>query len=186
MLVPLVDAGEEVGVVITQRASAMRHHSNDWVFPGGALDASDPSPGAGAVREASEELGISAGDFEVLGQLDSRGPIITGFVIDVFVALVDASTPWRPARGEVREVATVPLRHFVARENSFRAAIDPSHDPGPIVSGRRTDPLRTRELLHFFIRSGEHLWGLQADILAELLVHLDPKSARYLGEGRLS
>lgn len=118
-------------------------------------------------------------EIEVLGQLDTRGPIITGFVIDVFVALMMPSMPWRPAEGEVEDIATPPLRALAARGNAFRAPIDPSHDPGPIVEGRRVAPT-ARELLHFAIHPGEHLWGLQADILAELILHLDPRAELHL------
>ncbi|MGE0383396.1 MAG: CoA pyrophosphatase [Gammaproteobacteria bacterium] len=173
LLVPFTETDEGLGVVVTRRTSTMRRHGDDWVFPGGSVDPGDASAAAGALREASEELGVPADRFELLGQLDTHGPIVTGYVIDVFVALVVPRTRWRPDPREVAEVATVPLRRLVAPGNAFRAPMDPVHAPDPARHRLRFKFDGTRELLHFAIRPGEHLWGMQADILAELLLHLD-------------
>ncbi len=38
-------------------------------FPGGRIDATDPSPEAAALREAAEEIGLDPADVELLGRL---------------------------------------------------------------------------------------------------------------------
>jgi 8-oxo-dGTP pyrophosphatase MutT (NUDIX family) len=178
MLVPLVDCGGEVGAVATRRASTLAYHSDDWVFPGGGLDPGDATPAAGAVREASEELGIPRGDFEILGQLDSRGPILSGHRVEVFVAWVEPSSEWRPAPGEVDEVCVRTLRHFADPANAFFASAPKDYRIGGPVSPRFTGV--SHELLHLRIAGESCLWGMQAEILAELLGHLDPEGALHL------
>jgi 8-oxo-dGTP pyrophosphatase MutT (NUDIX family) len=178
MLIPLVDCGGEVGVVATRRASTLPSHGDDWVFPGGGLDPSDATPAAGAIREASEELGIPRGDFEILGQLDSRGPILSGHRIEVFVAWVTPTAIWQPARGEVDEVCVRTLRHYANPSNAFFASSSRTFDIGTRVSPRIAEI--PRDLLHLRIDGEACLWGMQADILAELLGHLDPAGTPHL------
>ncbi len=180
LLVPLVALGAEAAVVVTRRASSLERHADDWMFPGGGLDASDASAAAGAIREASEELGLPRSDFEILGQLDSRGPILSGHRIEVFVACATPSAGWRPAAGEVEEIRARPLRHFADPANAYRARMDPGYEIGPVAAGRAAG--FPPELLHLRIGGGAILWGMQAEILAELLVHVDPDGARHLLE----
>lgn len=180
VLVPLLERDDGLEAVITQRTASLRHHGEEWVFPGGRVDPGDASLAAAAVREASEELGVAEADIELLGQLDSRGPILTGYVVHVFVALVYPRAPWQPDATEVAEVVTVPLSRLTAPDNVFHAPIPSSHDPGPLP-GNRVMPSPSLPMLHFTVRSGEYLWGMQAEILVELIGHLDADLAADLG-----
>ena len=69
VLIPFWREGDELFVVLTQRASKLRTHAGMVSFPGGGLD-----PGEGwaeaAVREAHEEVGLDPASVEVLGMLD--------------------------------------------------------------------------------------------------------------------
>ena len=59
VLVPIVDHPEPT-VLLTQRAQHLPDHAGQVSFPGGKIDKSDDSPLASALREADEEIGLSA------------------------------------------------------------------------------------------------------------------------------
>ncbi len=59
--------------VLLQLRSPNTHNGNTWSVPGGARDA-DESAAAAALREACEEIGLTAQDVDPLGQLvDDHG-----------------------------------------------------------------------------------------------------------------
>lgn len=61
--------GDELFVVLTERARKLRSHGGMVSFPGGALEPGE-SWEQGAIREAHEEVGLDPSCVEVLGQLD--------------------------------------------------------------------------------------------------------------------
>ncbi len=58
----------------------MPTHSGQISFPGGRHDQDDSGPTATALREINEELGVAAGDIDVIGKIDDV-PTPLGFVI---------------------------------------------------------------------------------------------------------
>ena len=56
VLVPIVARAEEASILLTTRSAALRKHSGQIAFPGGAVDPGDGSPEAAALREAEETL----------------------------------------------------------------------------------------------------------------------------------
>jgi 8-oxo-dGTP pyrophosphatase MutT (NUDIX family) len=170
ILVPVTETPEGLAAIVTRRHANMRLHRDHWVFPGGRVDPEDASSAHAAIREASEELGIDTAAMELLGQLDTRGPIVTGYIIDVFVALVSSRAQPKPPAGEVAAVDTMLLSAMCRPENSYRRIVTALDDPGPTVV--EVAPQWSVRALHFVIGPGAVLWGLQADILAELLQHL--------------
>ena len=49
---------DDADLLLTVRASTLRHHAGQAAFPGGASDPTDDGPVATALREAHEETGI--------------------------------------------------------------------------------------------------------------------------------
>jgi 8-oxo-dGTP pyrophosphatase MutT (NUDIX family) len=175
-LVPVVDVDGEAGVIITKRPATMLHHRGDWVFPGGRVDpAHDATSSDAARREAEEELGIPAGRVDIVGQLDTHGPIVTGFVIEVFVGVIDGTVPLAPDPREVSEVSTVPLSYFMLGASFAVGRSAPDHEPGPSAGGAPT-PSPGRDvaggLASFALANGDLLWGTQGQILYNLLDQL--------------
>ena len=179
LLIPVVDDDGEAAVILTKRSATMPSHRDDWVFPGGGLDATDTSHAEAARREAAEELGVDPDTIEIVGQLDTRGPIMTGYLIETYVGIL-STAELAPDPREVAEVASVRLSALL--DAGFRAPIRADHDPGPLAGpvSLGPDPFaafpghagRLNDLRHYPIRAGEHLWGMQADMLYELLDHL--------------
>lgn len=60
---------DDIDVLLTRRASGMRHHAGQIAFPGGGVEAGDNSMAHTALREAEEETGLDPASVDVLGAL---------------------------------------------------------------------------------------------------------------------
>ncbi len=149
VLVPLVERGPRLDLVLTRRAALLKHHPGQVAFPGGKQDPADPTPLAAALREAREEIGLDPATVEILGTLDPH-ETVTDFLVTPFVALVPHDFRPVPERGEVDEVFEVPLA-FV---------LDPANLQ---VHGRRW---QGRMRHYYVIPYGPHyIWGATARML---------------------
>ncbi|MBI1217052.1 MAG: CoA pyrophosphatase [Rhodobacteraceae bacterium] len=109
VLVPLIGArGGEV--ILTKRSSHLKHHPGQIAFPGGKVEASDPSIEAAALREAHEEIGLDPGAVDLLGRLPSHETVTNFTVTPVLGRIRDDFTPQLQV-DEVAEVFRVPLAH---------------------------------------------------------------------------
>ena len=176
ILVPVLDLGGEAGVVITRRPDTMIYHRGDWVFPGGRVTTADATVADAARREACEELGIPEDRLRVVGQLDSYGPISTGFVIHTFVGVAAPGTTLAPDPSEVAEVRTMSISTLLDPAIVSRGGPMPDHEPGPLAvrladtTPRAAPPEGYRTaLLSFHLGLADVLWGTQADILFNFL-----------------
>ena len=98
-------------VILTKRASHLKHHPGQIACPGGKVEATDVGPEAAALREAQEEIGLEPRSVEVLGLLPPH-ETGTGFIIQPVLGLVRDFSPVCDA-SEVEEVFTVPLSHLM-------------------------------------------------------------------------
>ena len=98
--------GDEV--ILTKRASHLKHHPGQVAFPGGKVDATDAHPTAAALREAHEEIGLDPHSVTVLADLPSH-ETVTGYQITPILARIERDFTPIPEPGEVAEVFRVPL-----------------------------------------------------------------------------
>ena len=103
-------------VVLTKRASHLKHHPGQIAFAGGKQDPGDADPTAAALREAHEEIGLNPALVEVMGQL-SPHETVTGFLVTPVLGYITAPFTPVPEAGEVDEVFSVPLSHLLVRDN---------------------------------------------------------------------
>jgi len=117
VLIALVKRASGIFVVFTRRSSKLRAHSGQIALPGGKLDESDRSPGAGALREAQEEIALDPSLSNILGYMPSY---LTGtnYLIVPVVAEVEGSINFFPNPLEVDEVFEISL-DFILGEESF-------------------------------------------------------------------
>jgi 8-oxo-dGTP pyrophosphatase MutT (NUDIX family) len=119
VLVPIVMRGEqgnEPHLLLTQRTQHLSSHAGQIAFPGGKVDPDDQSVEHAALREAEEEVGLTAEHVEVLGQLPSY---ITGtsFHITPVVALVSPNHTLQTNAYEVEFAFEVPLSFLMDPAN---------------------------------------------------------------------
>ena len=98
-------------VILTKRASHLKHHPGQIAFPGGKQEA-DETPEAAALREAQEEIGLSPQNVTLLGCLAPH-ETITGFRVTPVLGQVRADFDPHPDPAEVEEVFCVPLAHLL-------------------------------------------------------------------------
>jgi 8-oxo-dGTP pyrophosphatase MutT (NUDIX family) len=99
-------------VILTKRASHLKHHPGQIAFPGGKADAGDASTTATALREAHEEIGLPPGHVEILGTLPPHRTV-TGFIVTPVLGQITQDFQPIAEAGEVDEVFSVPLAHVL-------------------------------------------------------------------------
>ncbi|MBV8964660.1 MAG: CoA pyrophosphatase [Mycobacteriaceae bacterium] len=109
---------DDVDLLLTVRASTLRHHAGQAAFPGGATDPGDAGPVDTALREAYEETGIDATRLRPLATLDKMFIAPSGFhVVPVLAYSPDPGPVAVVDEAETAIVARVPLRAFVNPKN---------------------------------------------------------------------
>ena len=98
-------------LVLTKRASGLRHHPGQIALPGGKVDSDDADEVAAALREAHEEVGLDPAQVEVLGTLPAHRTV-TGFSMTPVLAMIRGDFTPVPEAGEVEEAFTVPFAHI--------------------------------------------------------------------------
>ena len=160
VLVPVV-ARPEPTMLLTRRATHLKDHSGQVSFPGGRVQAGDPSPEATALREAREEIGLDPVHVELLGRMPEYHTR-TGFRITPVVAILTPPFALQPDANEVEEIFEVPLAFLLDPANRQRQSRE-----------------WQGELRWFYAMPYErhYIWGATAGMLVNL--------ANFLSQGRL-
>ena len=157
VLVPIQINEGEPFVILTKRASHLKHHPGQIAFPGGKQDEDDEDVTAAALREAWEEIGLPRQNVDVLGLLPAH-ETVTSFMVTPVLGIVEKPFVIKPERGEVDEVFHVPLRHVAKRENF-------------LIQSRRW---RGRQRHYFTVPFGPYyIWGATARILRGLAERIE-------------
>jgi 8-oxo-dGTP pyrophosphatase MutT (NUDIX family) len=90
-------------IPLIRRPASMRHHAGQISLPGGECGAGETTLDC-ALREASEEIGLSPSEVEVLGNLTDVFVPVSRYRIQPVVGWVRHLPPWQPQVSEVEEI----------------------------------------------------------------------------------
>lgn len=147
----------EPHLLLMRRTEDGRAHSGQISFPGGRYEPEDASLMITALREAEEEVGIVAGEVEVLGALTPLYIPVSYFMVHPFVAWSATRPDYLPSKDEVSEILEVPLAHLFNPANKTETQVQPSSMPGV-----------TFTVPAYSLPDGAFIWGATAMMLAEL------------------
>lgn len=116
VLVPIVDHPSGLTVLLTERASHLKHHPGQISFPGGRIEPRDGGPLEAALRETEEEIGLPREHIRSVGYLDPH-LVLTGYWVTPVVAFVQPGFQLHPDEREVASAFEVPLRHLLDPAN---------------------------------------------------------------------
>lgn len=152
VLIPVIAHPGELTVLFTQRTQHLKSHSGQVSFPGGRVEPGDASVEFTALREATEEIGLSADRVEILGRLPDYHTR-TGFRVAPVIGLVTPPLELALDPREVDAVFEVPLAFLLDERNRER---------------------RTREFqglsvgYYVYEYHGHVIWGATAGMLVNL------------------
>jgi 8-oxo-dGTP pyrophosphatase MutT (NUDIX family) len=109
---------DDVDLLLTVRASTLRHHAGQAAFPGGASDPGDDGPVATALREAHEETGIDVSRLHSLATMERTFIAPSQFhVVPVLAYSPDPGPVAVVNETETAIVSRVPVRAFINPAN---------------------------------------------------------------------
>ena len=150
--------GREPTIPLTRRRDDLTSHAGEVSLPGGAVDPTDASREATALREAQEEIGLDPSAVEIVGTLDDIWIPASNFELRPVVATASARPLLRPAESEVAAILELPLARILSDDIVAEEEI--------AVRGGLL-----RAAVYRF--SGERIWGATARILAMLVAVLE-------------
>ena len=142
--------GKSPIVVMTEKPKHMKFHAGEISFPGGKLDSTDSDLLQTALRETSEEIGLTISKEQVIGQLEPVVTLNSKFLILPFISVVDEISPLS-ANCEVEKIFHIPLEPFL---KTAAKDPDPSHN---II-----------QEMYTFEYQNQIVWGASARILKQI------------------
>jgi 8-oxo-dGTP pyrophosphatase MutT (NUDIX family) len=103
------DADGQLMIPLTVRRDELRSHAGEISLPGGAVDATDASREAAALREAWEEVGLDPGLVRIVGELDDVWIPVSNYELRPFVGTVATRPTLVPHDAEVASIIELPL-----------------------------------------------------------------------------
>jgi 8-oxo-dGTP pyrophosphatase MutT (NUDIX family) len=151
VLVAFVDRPQPT-LLLTRRPAHMRRHSGQVAFPGGRADPTDADLIATALREAEEEVALSARHVSTIG---ATAPYrtVTGYRVTPIIAVIPPDLPLVPAEAEVARIFEVRCDLLFNPTNQMRRSVDWD-------GGRR----------HYWeiMAEGERVWGATAGMIRNI------------------
>ncbi|MEX0735366.1 MAG: CoA pyrophosphatase [Steroidobacteraceae bacterium] len=152
VLIPVIDRGDDLTVLLTLRADDLKHHAGQISFPGGRLESGDADAIDAALRETEEEIGLRRQYVEILGLLPDH-VVITGYRVTPVVGLIQPGFELVLDPTEVAGTFEAPLRHLL----------------DPATHERRRRRIGNEEVETYDLPWGSfNIWGATAGMLLTL------------------
>ena len=136
-------------------------HKGQISFPGGASEPEDGDVADTALRETSEEIGLSPESIKLIGEMDDFSTI-SGFLVTPVVGIVPDDATFDTDINEVEELFEEPLTAF--QDPAVHELITVDHDG-------------TMHEYHSYEIGQRVVWGATAGIIHRLLTVLEGRGA---------
>jgi 8-oxo-dGTP pyrophosphatase MutT (NUDIX family) len=153
VLILLYPLDDYFGTLLIKRTEDLSVHSGQISFPGGKKDPEDKTPVSTALREAEEEIGITAGDIDILGKLSLLYVSPSNFEIHPVIGFTQKLNNLKPNPEEVEFIIELPLKNI---------------DSCRTVSDLTVRSYKLKQVPCFMV-NGHTVWGATAMILQEFL-----------------
>ncbi len=177
VLIPIVTIDNKDYLLYHVRALTLRRQPGEVAFPGGGRE-NDESFAETAIRETSEELGLSKNKIALIGAMDYI-VATTGNVIRPFVArlLIDSLDELNINKGEVDSVFLVAIDELIKQKPDHQQveleSIMPENFPyHKIENGEYYDWKFGPFNVYFYTIGDKVIWGLTAKITKRFLYYL--------------
>ena len=154
VLLPIYYKDGQYYILFIKRTEKVREHKGQIAFPGGAYEEADETLLNTALRESTEEIGLTSETIELLGVLDDTVTMTSNYTISPFVAFIPWPCQLKLDGKEVEELIEVPISALLdkgcAREET------------KIIDGEAVTS-------HVYRYQGRVIWGATAGILKQFL-----------------
>ncbi len=121
------DNSKDAAIILTLRSSKLRNHSGQWALPGGRIDKGE-TPEQTALRELSEEVGLTLSSKSIIGRLDDY-TTRSGYIITPVVVWGGSNTRLTPNPAEVSSVHRIKLEELLRPDSPILEDIPESKHP---------------------------------------------------------
>jgi 8-oxo-dGTP pyrophosphatase MutT (NUDIX family) len=173
IIIPIINVGGEVQVLFEVRSKKLNSQPGDICFPGGKIDDGE-APKVAALREISEELGVS--NIEIINELDTVVRF-DGIIIHPFVGVIEDVNEININKDEVDHIFLVPLDYLINHkylEVSSKIKIDrPKDFPYDLIVNKENYKFREAGYRSLFYKYEDYnIWGITAEMLQDFLDNL--------------
>lgn len=176
IFIPLMRIENELHILFEVRSKYVSQ-PGEICFPGGKVDAEDAAPAAAAVRELSEEIGISPAHVLFVGELDYM-VTPSKSIFYPFLGEISSEASIQINKNEVEEVFTVPVKKLMKMEpmeHRLKLTVHPNESfPFHLIPQGEKYPWSGGEIQEQFYQHENYIiWGLTARLLKHALEEME-------------
>lgn len=111
VLLLLFEEENDLNVCLIKRPAHMKHHAGQVAFPGGKIENYE-TPLHTALRETTEEIGVTPDSVKIAGSLSEVYINVSNFLVLPFIGWTDSKPEWKINKQEVEKVFSFPILKF--------------------------------------------------------------------------
>jgi len=157
VLVPIFNKQGHYYILFIRRTETVKVHKGQISFPGGTCEADDHTLLDTALRESYEEIGLYAGDADILGGLDDEITTTSNYIVSPFIATIPFPYRFKLSKCEVSELIEIPVAALLDKNNRKKDT--------EIFNGEAIDA-------YTYYYEDTIIWGATARILNQVLDYI--------------